>query len=369
MAHQPAPRRRSWLGTGGRVGHYVLLAALALFTSSQTLQLLKAMPFAEIAAQQTAAQLHASLTRAVNQAATPDHLAALIDSAVATSDREMADALVALAAARGIALPAATRAAYDDMVARLDNPLTRAGDCVACAFSFDNCQSISQTLWCKGPVILTPVDDVFVLSDAGLAALQGREVDRLDVALATVGLGATALVLVTGGSSYLIKAGAGALKIAKKMGRLPPALLRTLRDAADIPINWSRLDDLALARAPLSSVVDTARLAPLGRMAGDFGQVVGRTSVADGIRLLGYVDDAGDMARIARVTDAVGKDAPRTFEVLGKSRVFRIAARLSDNVIGLITGLLLMAGQWAALLGGLLAQFATRVLRRSLRGR
>lgn len=358
---------RDAVSKGGRGLHYALLLGLAAYTTSHTIQVLRNTPFAAITLQQTGAQLQASLARAVNAEATPERLAILIDNAVTNTDREMADALIALADARDLTLPSDVLERHSALVDRLDNPFNRTADCVACMWDFDNCQSISQALWCKGPVILTPVDDVFVLTQAGIDAATGQEVDQLDVTLAVVGLGATGLVLVSGGSSYIVKVGAGALKVAKGMGKLPPALLRTLREAADVPVNWGRVGDLTIGRAAVGDVVDMTRIAPLGRMAGDFGQIVTRTSPADGIRLLAHVDNGADMSRVARVTDAVGVDAPRTFEVLGKSRVFRIAARLSDDVFAAITGILLLAGQWAALLGGWAAQFGLRVLRRSLR--
>ena len=144
-----------------------------------------------------------------------------------------------------------------------------------------------------------------------MAALADQEVDQLEVGLAVVGLGATGLVVVSGGGTVTIKAGASVLRMARQLGTLTPGMMRSLRVASDIPVAWNRLPDFATGRAPLSAVTDTARLSDLGRMAQNVGVIGRNTSTADalvpfddGMKRFSYGPPAQATRRLLALIDA-----------------------------------------------------------------
>ena len=77
-------------------------------------------------------------------------------------------------------------------------------------------------------------------------------------------------------------------------------------------------------------VVDNAKLAELTDLGTSLRRVAQNTSVAEAVSLMRHVDSTADAARLARVTDAMGPKTRGAFEVLGKTRVFRAAVRISD---------------------------------------
>lgn len=103
--------------------------------------------------------------------------------------------------------------------------LAMAGSCAMCFWDASNC-SLSEALICNAPVQMIPIGDLAGLTKAGINAATGNEIDKLDAALSAIGLGATAAGLATGGGSLTLKAGAGFLKMARKMALLSPKLMR-----------------------------------------------------------------------------------------------------------------------------------------------
>ena len=176
--------------------------------------------------------------------------------------------------------------------------------------------------------------------------MTGHAVDQLDVALALTGLGATALVVYSGGTSLTVKAGASLIRVGRGMGAVGAGLLAQLNRAADVPVQWARLPDFVLGRAGLETVTDTRKLAELGALAADLGDVRAATSTAQALALMRYVDSADDAADLARVARLRGAATPATLRVLGKARSFRALYRLSDLALaacGLAAALFLQA--------------------------
>jgi len=97
-------------------------------------------------------------------------------------------------------------------------------------------------------------------------------VDRIDVTLAAVGLGATALAPLTGGSSFTIKIGATVLKVARKMGRVSEELGRILAKASRAPIRWNKMDEF-VKTGKLAAITDVRHLDEIGDIAGNIGTV------------------------------------------------------------------------------------------------
>lgn len=333
------------------------LTGIALATGAASLWTLAQHPFAEPLVAQTARAARLELERAMAGAVTADWLVPRLLAALDAGDRDRVKMLSELAAKYGVPLAPETWAAVDAALAP-PGLAERAYDCALCAADIRACGSLSEIAACALPFEMTPAGDVNALRRQAQAALAGEKVDEVETGLALVGVGATVAVLATGGTSYVVKAGATSLRLARRMGAITPAFGRVLAEAADLPVDWAAV----LRAAPLSQITDTARLARLGRIAEDLGTLRANTSMAEALVLVRQVETAEDAARLARLSAATGAETRATLEVLGKARAFRALTRISDlalAAIGLVAGFAAAVGQLAL---GLVPRAARRFL-------
>lgn len=324
-------------------------------------------PFTAPLIERATADARLVLERETARTVTLEWLLPRLNEALAQDDRDRVAMLKDLAQDHAITLPEPLPERIAVFEAANDGWFRSTADCALCAYDILACRSIPLIAACAVPVELTPLGDINALRRAAMAALADQEVDQLEVGLAVVGLGASGLVVVSGGSTVTIKAGATMLRLARRLGTLRPEMMRSLRAASDIPLVWSRLPDFALGRAPLTAVTDTARLSDLGRLSQNVGVIGRNTSTADVLVLLRHVDNADDVARLARLSDAAGPHTRRTLEVLGKARAFRALVRLSDAAVmalallyAFFLQLLSLAGLWLG--GRLLRALAHRAV-------
>lgn len=293
-------------------------------------------------------EVEASITRMVNRAATPEKLEALIAERLDQTPRDwvVLEALKDLSQAQGHPLPAAYQAAWDED----SSYMAQASDCLACIWDIGQC-STAQVLICKGPVMLTPVEDARGILKAGIDYVSGDQIDQLDLGLSVVGLGATATLIATGGGSGVVKAGSALIKTARGMGRLSPKLLRFTEDSL---------------KAGLKS---PDALRPLGPVLGDLGRAQGKLGTAGMLHMLPLVDDATDAKRLANAAEAVGPRSISAVEVVGKSKLLRATVRISDDLMGLIAGLAGLIGGIAMLAMNIGQAILTRRLKAATLGR
>ena len=322
----------------------LLRAAPLLASAAAAAWALSANPFAAPFVERSAAELALTLERQVRATATVEWIEADLADAVAAGDVDRAAMLVGLA--RDLGRPVDTGAA-EAMIAARSGPVATAASCGACMADVAACPTLAQLGACAVPFELSPLGDANALRRAGVAWAAGEEVDRLDAGLAVVGLAATGALVATGGSSASVKAGAGFLRLARRMGSLTPGLARTMR----VPIRWERVPAWLRGAAPLNEVTDVARLAALSGVAADMGRVRAATSTAEALRLARLVDGPEDAARLARVAEAAGPRTTRSLHVLGKGRAFRATVRLSRTALGAMVALWLTLAQLAAVLG------------------
>ncbi|MES2665029.1 MAG: hypothetical protein V4712_02955 [Pseudomonadota bacterium] len=310
----------------------------------------------------TADQIVAATDRIMAREATPERLTALINTRLREAPRNWValQALAALATERAIPLPATYAPAYD-----ADHSLTAsASDCAACAYDPASC-TLSNVLICQAPVALTPVGDFFGVGRAGWAYWTDAEVDRIDLTLSLIGLGATAAILASGGSSGAVKAGASTAKLARSMGLMSPRLTAMVMDAARRGVDWAALP---AARSPddLARLIRADALAPLTATVTDLNRLRTSTSATDALHLLPLIDDAADARRLARAGDALGPRLVARAEVLGKARLLRATTRLSNVALTLTAGLAALLASLTALIGGGIQSTLLRALRRRI---
>lgn len=303
-------------------------------------------------------QLHAVYTSALHRSATPDALSAAITRHLESAPRNWValDALTVLATERGIALPPDVQTALTTARAQDHGFAAGAVDCAACAYDLRAC-GLGPELVCGVGVNLTFVGDMLSLGRESAAYLRGLPVDQVDVVLSVVGLGATALIVATGGTSYTLKAGAGFLKIAHRTGRLAPDVTRVFTRAFSEGVDWARL-----ARG--GKLADAARmdaLRPALALADDLGAMQMRLGTGAALHVLRQADTASDVRALTRASRALGPRSVAALEVLGKSRVLRLGLRWADEVWQMLAGL----GAALSALGGLLGARVLRAVRRA----
>ena len=323
-----APRRRG----AGPVRRALRLLALGWLaaTFAATVALWRANPLTRPFAERTEAEIAVAVDAALARTVDGPWLDRELSAAVAAEDYDRIESLLRLADARGIA-PSDRPAAE----AALDGA-TGALACTRCALIPDACTSLAQVLSCNLPLEMTPVGDVAALTRNGAAWATGGEVDELEAALAGAGLAATGAVLVSGGSSAGVKAGATLIRVGRRAG----AIGRGLSD-----------DLLRLAR--------TDRAA-FGAAATGLRELRAGLGTADALAILRHADDAAEAARLSRVAKAVGPEARPALAALGKARVLRLTVRLSDHLLGAVLLALALFAQLGQMAGSLLLRRLAR---------
>ena len=330
------------------------LGLAALATALANGWALSQHPFAAPMRDRTEAELRVALDRALAAEVDAPWLSPRLDDAVADGDADRAEILLRLADRQGIAV--------DDAAARaLVDARTGWRGCGRCAMDPAACATMGQLASCSLPVELTPVGDVNALRRAGVAWAAETPVDRLDVALALVGLGATGAVVVSGGGGVAVKAGATVLRVARRAGRVGRALETSLGAAARGVVRWDRIGEVVRGRRAASEAVDAARIGVLSAAAGDVTRMAKAAGPGEAIALLRHADDPADLSRLARVAEAAGDGARPAMHALGPARVLRMTARLTDLAV-MAVGLL-------ALLVAQVGSFLLWLLRRALRPR
>lgn len=242
-----------------------------------------------------------------------------------------------LAAELGQPLPPETLAAYDAAWEQDSGLWANAANCAACALDPAAC-TLSTFMMCQAPIMLTPIGDLATITDAGIDYMAGAEVDRIAVALSIVGLGATATVVASGGTSAAAKLGASGLKTARAMNRLSPRLTALTTRAATDGVDWIALrrarsmDDVALS-------LRADAFAPLVSIAADLDRIRAATDTTTALHLLPLIDDANDARRLGNAAQALGPRVTARAEVLGKARLLRATTRVTGLGYALITGM------------------------------
>ena len=310
----------------------------------------------------------AAYERGLARGATPEALAARLTARLQEMPRDwvVINALVDLAEAQGVGLPPdllARRAALDAE----DNGWIATGlDCAVCAWDLRACE-LSATLACGVAVNLTVVGDLVALTREGGNFLAGEAVDQVDVGIAFVGIAATGLVIISGGSSLAIKGGSALLRVAHRTGRLAPEVLAVFRRAFVFGIDWARLpavrsaDDLALLARP-------AVIRPAVAVAQDLGRLNARLGMRQALHLMGAAETPADVARLTRAAEALGPRTVGAAEVLGRSRFMRLGMRLADEVWAAVAGVFAAITAGLSLLAPLIGRLGRGAGRLVLRG-
>ena len=304
-------------------------------------------PFATPYRERTAAELSVALDRALHQSLTPAIVEAKIADALGAGGADEAAAILRLADARGVAVTEDTRRA----VQSAEEAASGWSACLACALTAEACPDLTRVAACNLPLELTPVGDVKAIMRALTAYVLGDDIDKIDLSLGVVGLGSTVAILATGGSSATVKAGATALRLARKTGTISAGLLGELTTLARASLRLDRAGDVLRGAARPADLLDGVAATRLASAASDMGRLTAALPAGDAFALLKHAESTGDLARIARVAETAGTEARGSFAILGATRALRLTHRLAElSLIAL------------ALLAAVLGQVLTIVL-------
>ncbi len=286
-------------------------------------------------------------------------------------DVELADSLLSLADARGIAVSPGTRAAVADLHAPLATTLRSLGEFGSGAWtgSADSLTGLAGVA----------TADLLVIGDlrdiAGETAVwwQGGEPDWLIVGLATVGIGLTAGTVISGATT-VASAGAtaamtgaaatarGGLSLIKATLKLPRVLARGGAKAAPglrrivAPLAAEAVDPATLKRAAAAfDVTDPSAAVRIARESVDWRRVGGLTAVAtnlDRVRAAAGVRTALWLGRSVETPADLARGTRRLERLGGKA--LAVTARLGDRVLKSAFRLLGLVWDVVAALAGML---------------
>lgn len=253
---------------------------------------------------------------ALSRSFSPEVAEREISAALIAGDSGLAQSFVELAADRGVAIDAALADRVKDAQVK-DASLTHtAGRFV-------------QGFWTGEPADLaslagTAFGDLFVFGDIrdvareGTRYLAGQQADPWILGLASAGLVITAGTYVTLGVGAPARTGFTLFKVARRTGRLNPALLtRVARDA-----------------------VKVEEAGGLAGLVGDVGRVESKAGTAAALDSLKVAETPEDLSRFARLAAAKGPKTRAIIKLLGRGAIL-----LSVSAIELASWLL-----WAAFL-------------------
>lgn len=329
--------------TAGRAARLILLvAALASFalTGSRLLALYR-NPLVQWQVERSEAEIAAAVERLLVAEATPEALAARLEHQLSQERRNwvVIDSLEGIAADRGIVM-APEIGARIAAARQTDGSILETGKkCIACALDAAHCEP-SGILLCRVPIDLTVIGDVTGVIVQSRNYVTGEPVDRLELGFSAVGLSATTLGVMSGGTSLGFKAGVGTARLAWRIGTLSPKLVaRISRGLADA-VDWNRV-----ANARVTHFAEDFRAAVRPGAFDDIlhtfrhvGDLRTRTSVPQTLHLLRFVDSPDDARKLAAVSRTAGTKTAGLVELAGKNRVFRGLLRWSDETWGLIRG-------------------------------
>lgn len=358
--------------TAGRAARLILLvAALASFalTGSRLLALYR-NPLVQWQVERSEAEIAAAVERLLVAEATPEALAARLEHQLSQERRNwvVIDSLEGIAADRGIVM-APEIGARIAAARQTDGSILETGKkCIACALDAAHCEP-SGILLCRVPIDLTVIGDVTGVIVQSRNYVTGEPVDRLELGFSAVGLSATTLGVMSGGTSLGFKAGVGTARLAWRIGTLSPKLVaRISRGLADA-VDWNRV-----ANARVTHFAEDFRAAIRPGAFDDIlltfrhvGELKDRTSIPQTLHLLRYVDTPADARKLAAVSRTAGTKTAGLVELAGKNRVFRALLRLSDEVLAAAYGGIVLVLAIAGLCWNLLASAVLWAARRGLR--
>lgn len=192
---------------------------------------------------------------------------------------------------------------------------------------------------------LTVIGDVRDLYHQYQLYDKGKEVNRLIIGLAGVGIGLTAVTYGTAGAALSVKAGTSVFKLAAKTGRLTKGFSSELLKMSEKVFDWNIFIKSVKQSTKISDFQKIARqsfhpsaLKPLKGMAKNISKVRANTSLADTLSMMRYVENSNDLRHLEKFTSNNKKLSKSILSLVGRSalRSVRILKKSIEFVLSLI---------------------------------
>lgn len=270
----------------------------------------------------------------LDEAATAARITIEIDAAIAARDPELAESFMALASERRIVVS-------EDQTSRLralnDGAIGRAVTDFGHGLLAGERESGAALAGAvAGDVI--GFGDLRDLAAQGRRWLDGQGADPTVLALAAAGLALSAATWVSFGGALPARNGLSVVKAASKARLLSPALSANLGRAAVQAIDRPALAatlaaagrlDLAAARQAGAAIVRRTAATRFAALGQDAGTLYARTGQRGLRQVLAVAEDAGDIAKAARLSVAKGSTFRATVKMLGRGALALGALSLS----------------------------------------
>lgn len=176
----------------------------------------------------------------------------------------------------------------------------------------------------------------------------GKEVNELITALAGVGVGLTAITVLSSGSAAPLKTGSSTLKMATRANKLSPKMQAVLiKQATDLfdyktfllaTRGEKSLDNL---RQAAIKAYNPKALDALSETADQVNTIRKSTSLVDTLDILRYADSADDLRRLEKLSVKYGTETKGILKLLGKSAIgtVRLLRHATELIIAALASL------------------------------
>lgn len=178
---------------------------------------------------------------------------------------------------------------------------------------------------------------------------KGEPVNELVVTLAGVGVGLTAATVASAGAATPAKGGVSTAKLAARTGRLTPRFQKFLLKQGGDVFDYKAFLLMARAEKNLDGLGKAALKAydpqaarAIKQTAEQLNNIRRSSSTADVLHLVQYVDDAGDLSRLEKVSLKYGQETKGVMKLLGKSAIgtVRVLRKSGELLISVASALI-----------------------------
>ena len=283
----------------------------------------------------------------LEESVTATRIAAEIDAALKAEDEELAESLIALAAARGVPVDLQAQSHIEALRAKgSERALRDFGQ----GFAGGERANLPALIGSTASDLLG-YGDLRDLWREGQKVLKGAPADQLTAAFAAAGLALSVATWTSIGAALPERAGLSALKVAQKSGRLSRPLTASLarlaakafdRQALEATVAAAGRADFAAARAAAKGVLRPATMNSLEAIGRDAGEIYAKAGARGLSDTLALAQSKGELRQAARLAAKEGLATRAVLRLLGRS------ALIASSLAG-------MAAFWSlALLGQLL---------------
>lgn len=186
----------------------------------------------------------------------------------------------------------------------------------------------------------------------------GKEVNELITALAGVGVGLTAITVLSSGSAAPVKTGSSTLKMATRANKLSPKMQAVLVKQATNLFDYKAFLLVARGEKNLDNLRQAAvkaynpkALEALSETAGQVNAIRKSTSLVDTLDILRYAESADDLRRLEKLSVKYGTATKGILRLLGKAAIgtVRVLRHVSELVVAALASLVSLLASLVAL--------------------